>query len=306
MARPTPRDVHIDSALTSVSIAYRNPLYIGDEILPRIRVTKQSDYYFVFSKGAWFRIPSFTRRAPGRRAVRVDYSLTTGSYACVEHAFAKGVADETRENADDPLSPETEAVEFVSDNLLRAHEKRISDLVFTGANWATTAAASTKWDVDTSDPIGDVNTMRESVQALIGREPNIMVLGYNVWADLKDHPDMLDRIKYTQRGMLTQELAASLFEVDKLLIGKALYDSALEGATAVMTQIWGKSVLMLYVPPAPALMTPAAGYAFEWKPMEVARFREDQERQDVFEVRHSVAEKITGSDAGYLLTSVVD
>jgi len=245
-----------------------------------------------------------SRRAPGQRAARVDYTLSTGSYACVEYAVAKGVPDELRENADDPLSPEAEAAEFAADNLLRLHEKRVADVAF-GTGWSSSANASTKWDVDTSDPIGDVNTARETVQGLIGREPNVMVLGYNVWADLKDHPDMLDRIKYTQRGILTTELAASLFEVEKLLIGNPLYDSAFEGATAVMTQIWGKSMLMLYVPPTPALMTPAAGYTFQWKAMSAARFREDQERQDVFEVRHSVDSRVVSADAAYILKLVV-
>jgi len=305
MPRATPRDAHLDTALTSVSIAYRNPTYIADQVFPTVGVNKQSDYYFVFDKGSWFRIPSMSRRAPGQRAARVDYTLSTGSYACVEYAVAKGVPDELRENADDPLSPEAEATEFAADNLLRLHEKRVADIAFGDSSWSSSANASTKWDVDTSDPIGDVNTAREAIQGLIGREPNTMILGYNVWADLKDHPDMLDRIKYTQRGILTSELAASLFQVDKLLIGNALYDSASEGATAVMTQIWGKSMVMLYVPPTPALMTPAAGYTFQWKPMSTARFREDQERQDIFEVRHSVNSRVVSADAGYILKLVV-
>jgi len=45
--RPTPRDAHLDSALTSVSIAYRNPTYIADQVFPTVGVNKQSDYYFV-------------------------------------------------------------------------------------------------------------------------------------------------------------------------------------------------------------------------------------------------------------------
>lgn len=305
MARPTSRDVHQDAALTNVSIAYRNEEYIADQVFPAVNVTKISDKFYIFDKGAWFRVESRAVRAPGTRAARMDYTLSTGSYVCVEYAFAKGVSDEVRDNSDDPLRPEIEAAEFVTDNLLRAKEKRVGDLVSACANWANSVTPSTKWDDDTSDPLGDVDTARTAILQATGMMPNTMVMGWEVWEDLKNHPDLLDRIKYTERGVLTSDLAAGLFEVNKLLVGRSVYESAEEGETSSMAFIWGKQATLLYVPESPGLMKPASGYVFRFKAREVSRFREDQERQDVFEARHSVSENITGSDAGYVMSAVV-
>lgn len=305
MARPTARDVHTDTALTAISIAYRNPDYIAGQVLPTVTVKKISDKYYVFDKGAWFRVEDRAYRAPGTRAARMDYTISTGSYVAIEYAFAKGIPDEVRENADEPLRPETEAAEFVTDNLLRAWEKRTADLVAGSANWANAASPTTQWDDDTSDPIGDVDAARKTVIQATGVLPNCLVMGYEVWEDLKGHPDLLDRIKYVQKGVLTTDLAASLFEVDHLLVGRAVYDQAAEGQSASMAFIWGKTATLLYVPANPGLMIPAAGYTFQFKPRQVSRFREDQERQDIIEAHHCVDECITGSDAGYCIPSAV-
>ena len=82
MARPTPNDVHIDSALSNISIAYRNEAYIADKVFPIVPVQKQSDYYFVFGKSMWYQ-DNVAVRAPGTRAARADYSVTSASYIAI-------------------------------------------------------------------------------------------------------------------------------------------------------------------------------------------------------------------------------
>jgi len=306
MARPTARDVHVDRPLSNIAIAYRNDTYIADQVFPQVPVENQSDVYFIFDKGAWFRLPDKSMRAPGTRAPRIDYTLTTGCYFCVEYALANGIPDEVRDNADDPLQPDENATTFVTSNLLNLYEDRVATLVTACANWANSASPTTQWDSATSDPVNDIDTARNTVLKEIGRLPNTLVMGWEVWTALKDHPDLLDRIKHTQRGILTSDLAAEVFEVDRLLVGKAVKDSAtLEGETASMGFVWGKQAILMYVSPAPALMEPAAGYTLVWRPFETSRFHEDQERQDVVEVRHNIDEVITGSDAGYCIAAAI-
>ena len=52
MPMPTVRDVHIEAPLSAISIAYRNPSYIADQIFPRVSVSKKTDYYWIFGKEA--------------------------------------------------------------------------------------------------------------------------------------------------------------------------------------------------------------------------------------------------------------
>src|SRR3990167_10949174 len=98
MPRPTSSQVHRDAILDRISIAYRNETYIAEQIFPLVPVGKQSDFYYVFDKSSWFR-DRVAYRAPGTRAKRADYALTTASYFCMPYALAKGVPDEVLRNA---------------------------------------------------------------------------------------------------------------------------------------------------------------------------------------------------------------
>lgn len=308
-ATPGRHDVHIDSAMTNISIAYRNTGYIADKIFPNVPVNHQSDKYFKFEKDSWFRDEAGVR-APGTRAPRVEYAMDQpGNYACIEYAAAKGVPDETVLNADNPLRPDRTASEFVTDKLMLRKEKDVADLVNTSGNWTTSGSPTGgQWNDDTSDPISDVtgsSGVHETIRGLIGLRPNTCVMGAAVWAALKRHPDFLDRIKYTQRGVLTVEIVKELLEVQNLYIGDPIINSGKEGATASYADIWGKYCWFGWVPPNPSLDVPAAGYVITWKKRQINRYREDQEHQDVVECLENWDSKVTCADAGYLLTSVV-
>lgn len=213
------------------------------------------------------------------------------------------------DNADNPLNPDREATEIVTEKLLIRKEKDVADMVQTSANWTNSGTPSGGvWSGDTSDPINDVvgpSGIRETMRQLIGSYPNTMVLGATVWAALKRHPDILDRVKYTQLGVVTTDLVAQLFEIEKLIIGTAVIDSSLEGATSSFGDIWGNYAWFGLVPPNPGLMTPAAGYQFVWKPRQINRYREMEEHCDVIECLENWDSKVTSADSGYLLTSVV-
>lgn len=305
MPTPTVRDVHTDVALTNVSVAYKNGLYLYDQVFPTVGVTKQSDFYYIFDKGAWFRDLA-ARRAPGTRSQRADYSLTTGSYICENYALAKGIPDEVRKNSDAPLRPDVEATEFVTDALMRSREGRVATIVTTCTNWASASTVGTQWSDDTSDPVGDIWNAINSIVKLIGRMPNVGLFSWDVWQHLRQHPDMLDRIKYTRPGgNLTTQDIATMFDLPKVLVGTSLTDSSTEGNANSLSYVWGDYFWVGYVAPAPALMTPSAGYVLEWNARTVNTYREDQEHQDVIEAMEYTDEVITASDAGALLANVV-
>jgi hypothetical protein len=103
MGSPTTRDVHVDSVLTNISIAYRNPNYIADQVFPVVRVNKQSDLFFVYEKTAWLRNEA-AYRAPGTMSQTADYGVTTASYFAMPWYINHILPDEVRDNADNPLT----------------------------------------------------------------------------------------------------------------------------------------------------------------------------------------------------------
>lgn len=305
MPSPTARQSHIDRALTNVSIAYSNAEYIGPGVFPRVPVQKQSDKFFTFTKGNWFRDDA-AARAPGTRAPRGDYELSTDNYLAVEKALAKQVPQEVIDNSDDPLTPLVRATEYVTNKLFLNQEIDILDLVF-GTGWASSATPGTLWSSDAADPLGDIETGMNTVALAIGREPNTGVVGRGLWRYLKNHPDIVDRIKYGQTAggpaRVTEAAVAALAGLDRLMVARAIKNTADEGAADSFSFIGGNHMSLLYVTGSPALDEPSAGYLFSWMGREVNRFVEDQEHAQVVEARESWDTKLTASDAGYLIKS---
>lgn len=300
---PTTGQVHIDTAMTNVSIAYKNDNYIADQIFPAVPVNKISGKYFVYTKADWLRNEAGVR-APATVGPISEYSLTAGTYACKEISHGKWVPDEVVENADMPIQPRRDATEFSTDKVLLYREVDVAADVF-GTGWATSSTPGTLWDDDASDPINDVEVGREAIVALIGREPNVMVIGRNVWTDLRHHPDLLDRIKYTQTGTMTTQLLANLLGVPKLLIGNAIYTTTAEGQTATYSFIWGKHAWLGFVAPNPSLLTPSAGYTFTWHNRVTENIRQDITKANLVRVTWHYDTKVTATDAGYLFKSCV-
>lgn len=305
MPTPTLHDVHVNAVLSNISIAYKNSMYIAERVFPRVPVQKKSDFYYTFNKDAWFR-DDVAVRSPGTRAQRADYGISSASYVAIEYALAKEVNDEVYANADTPFRPAMEATEFVTDALLRAQERRVATKVMTSSNWANSASPTVQWTSDSSDPWNDIDDAIANVINNTGVMPNTMVMSYDVWRELRKHPDFLDRIKYTRpSGKIEVADLSTWFNIPNILIGTAIYDAAKEGQSASMSQIWGDDVWIGYVPSTPALMTPAAGYVFEWESRRVRTYRMDQERTDVFEASHATAEVISASEAGTVIWDAV-
>lgn len=317
MARPTPQDMHIVSALSNISIAHRNEMYIGEQVFPDVTVLKESDKYFIFDKVAWFRNEAGPR-APGTRANEGGYTLSSEQYTAIEIAFAKVVTDEEERNADSPLTPRRTAIEFATDKILLNKEKQIADLVFDAGSWAASATPGTTWEDPASDPIKDIEEGKEALVKAIGREPNVVVMGRQVWTALKRHPDLLDLFKHTEKGLIKLSDFQGLFEFPKVLIGKAIVSATLDqdgletnvsgtltAAVPTYNFVWGKNMWMGWVPSGPALAVPAAGYTFSWRTRDVKTFRRDEEEATVYRARQNFDVKVTSSDSGYEFIDVV-
>lgn len=309
MARPTYQQVHIDVPLTNISVAYTPGDYIGLDIFPNVPVVHISDKYFTYTKSDWLR-NEVGVRAPGTRASRGDYGLTTSNYFTVEQAVAKGVPDEIVANADNPLKPLEDGTRWVTEQLYQKLEVDVAGKAFANSTWtAGSATPSPLWSAALSNPMTDVQTARDNVVSNIGRMPTVGVMGYQVFTQLINNAEVLERIKYgagpTMPAAVNVSALSALFGGLNLKVGLAIQDTALDQATASLSFIWGKHMLVAYVAPGPALLTPSAGYVFTFLNREISRFREDQNRQDVIEGRWNYSVAVIAADAGYLLKSVV-
>lgn len=272
---PNRSDIHIDKALTNMSVKYLQDTanFIADKVFPVVPVAKQSDRYFMYKKEDWFRDDA-RLRAMGAESAGGDYDIdNTPTYFCNKYAFHKDVFEEDRVNADSPLTPDQDAMEFVVDKILLNRENNWAKTYFQSGVWeqdltGSDTAGSGKiiyWDdYDHSDPISDIANMSTAMAEITGKRPNTLTLGRRVYDALRQHPDILDRIKFTQRGVVTAELLASLFDVDRILVANSIQNVAKKGQEANMEFTMGNNALLTYAPPAAGLKKASAGYIFSW------------------------------------------
>lgn len=315
MPQPTSSQVHVDAILTNISVAYMQSQdnFIASKVFPVVPVSKQSDKFFTYTKNDWFRDEA-QRRADATESAGGGYNLGTDSYQADVYAFHKDIGDQTRANADAPINVDREAAEFVTSRLMLKMETQWVSSFFGSGVWATDSTPSNLWsDYTSSDPLNDVETGKRTILANTGFAPNTLVLGYDVFKTLKNHPDLVDRIKYTSAQTLTEGLMASLFDIDRVMVAKAVKATNNEGATGVYDFTHGKNALLCYSAPSPGLLQPSAGYVMSWTGVSgglgatigTSRLRMDQYRADRIEAEIAFDMKVIGSDLGYFFSSVV-
>ena len=239
------------------------------------------------------------------------YSLTRDNYFCKVWGLHKDIGDQTRANYDKPLDADRDATQFLTQRaMLRQEAQWVTDHFKTGV-WGTDATGGSTfnyWDsYAISDPITDIETAKETILSQTGFEANTLVLGYTVFRWLKNHPDIVERIKYTSANVITEDIMAKYFGVDRVLVAKAVINTAAEGVTASYGFTHGKNALLLYVAPAPSILNPSAGYTFSWKGVSeglgtnvgMTRFRMQHLRADRIECQLAWANKLVMSDLGY-------
>jgi len=329
---PTPKSAHVDSAMSNISVMHKNQMFIADRIFQTVPVKKQSDYFFKFQKGAWFRNEAGLR-GPGGRARRGGYPITTDSYHCKERAFAHPIPIELINNADEALRPWQNGIAFATNLVMLAKEKIVSDLITTAANWTSSEDCEALWVAGASNTfIVDILAAKETMRKLLGVYPNCLEIEAKTFKELKQESTILDRIKYTgTQGApadVTTQTLAQLFELDEVLIGGSIYSSAEEtvaGTDFVAVDLWETtatkgSAFLYYRPPSPGLEIPAAGYCFNWNGGEghesnkvakggsyrqVRYWWEDPEKQWVVEAAESFDAHVISKDAGYVFYDTI-
>jgi hypothetical protein len=316
--QPTQSDVHYDEVLTNISIAYIQDQtnFIATKVFPVITVAKQSDKYVVWDKNDWFRDEA-RKRADSTESAGSGFSLSRDSYFCDVYAIHKDLGAQTKQNQDAGLSLEETSVQFVTHRILLRQEIQWVSDYFTTSVWGTDYTVTNQWsDYTSSDPIEDIEANKETMLSTTGFEPNTLVIGYSAWRKLKQHPDIVDRIKLAGMGSgsparVTPQAVAAIFEIDNLYIAKAIKATNLEGETAAYGFTHGKHAWMGYVNPSPGRNAPSAGYIFSWDYANIGatvlvdRFEIRQKKTERFEAESAWDNKVVATDLGVFFPSVV-
>lgn len=305
--KPLKKNTTIDQALTNISVKVTNEKYIAENVVPVVRVGDSSGKYYKYDKSHLRDVED--RRAPGSGTHQAESGMAAkGDYSTFEHSLKDIVPDEIQAQADSPLNPRVDATEDLTERLQIGKERRLASYMADTGNLSnnTTLSGTDQWsDYANSDPIDDIKTARQSVQSSVLQKANTLVLGQEVYDELVDHPDVIDRVKYSQFGDSDEAILSRLFKVDNVIIGSAGYNSADEGASDSLEYIWGKHAWILYVQPSPSLKSISFGYYFKDEDRVVDRWYDEDRKGTWVRVGESYDKGIVAADAGYLVKDAV-
>lgn len=331
MSQPTAGDVHVNTPLTNMSVAYMQDAknFIADRVFPNLPVQKQSDRYYIYNRGDFNR-DEMEVRAPGTESKGSGYDLdNTPTYFANKYAFHKDIPDDIRSNSDSVLDADRDATLYLAQKALIKRERVWAANYFATGKWTTlytgvSASPGTgtvlQWNDKNATPIEDVRAAKTAILLLTGFEPNVLVLGRQVYDKLADHPEFIDRVKYGQTGSSANtpakanlEIMAQLFEVDEVLVMNAIYNTAAQGATDSNSFVGGKSALLVYRTKTPGLLVPTGGYTFSWtgylgasaNGTRMKKFRMEQLGSDRAEIEMAFDLKLVGADLGAFFTTII-
>jgi hypothetical protein len=332
MPQPTSGDVHVNRPLTNISVAYSQEAagveFVADRAFPGIPVEMKSDLYYTY-KRADFNRDEMQQRALATESAGSGYGLdSTGTYNCNVWALHKDVDDQIRANSDSPLSPDRDATIFLTNKALIRRENVWAGAYFKSGVWTGEVAGQATadsthvvyWDTyGTSSPITDIRHAKTQARLNSGGfAPNIGVFSRAVFDKLVDHPDFIDRTKYGQTApnpaMATRRIIAEILELEEVLVMDAVYNTAAEGATESTSFIGGLSAALFYRPRNAGLMTPSAGYTFNWTGLigstggaglRIKSFRMEHLASDRVEIDAAFDMRVVSKDCGFFFSNVI-
>jgi len=306
---PYASEVHVNTPLTNVSVKYPVGNLIGDQVFPVVMVKKESDVYYRYDR-SYQQIPE-TARADGAESNEVSWGATTSAYLLKDHGLKEIVTDRSRNNQDAPLDLDVDTTENLTKRILLRREKDIADTVLTITSFSQTHAAGATWTTltTTTDIVNDINTACAVVMARAGVKPNLMVIPQQSYMGAKEQPNLIEKIKYSERAVLTSDIIGSMFDIDQVLVGRSIYDSSDEGIATItgIEYIWDTNTFVGYKENAPGIRKISAGYTLQLSlkgnPYQVKKWREEARGGDMIEVGTMYQPLPVASLCGYLITA---
>lgn len=324
----TPNQIHVDEALSQISVAYQNPDLVCEEIFPVVGVDKMSDVFFKFSK-QHFRTLSDAGR-PGVDVNEIPIDLDARGFYMVDgHMLDYPMPDQIAANADPGADLDIEQVLKVTASIRLNEENALAAAVTSTANITQNATLSgpTQWsDFVNSDPFLVIDQKKSTIRKATGLLPNRLLISEYTYLTVRNHPKLIDRVKYTQIGArrpLEAGELAEAFGVEKVLIGAALKQQNNEGQADSLDYIFGKDALLFYRPPSPGKRIAALGYTFVFMASVtengrlqgdlnspsggfiVRRYRFEKRRSDVIGVDFYYDQRFIDANCGFLFKACV-
>lgn len=304
----------IDPVLTSIAQGWQNNDFVGSALFPQVTVGARAGKVIAFGKEDFMLYN--TARAPGENTKRIGVGYADSNFALVDYSLEGALPleilqESAAQSKGFSIDSAAMTINKVRNIMALRLEKAQADLARNAANYAAgnkvTLSGTSQWSdfTGTSNPISVVETAKDAIRSATGKRPNTMVLGAAVMSKLRQHPVVVDRLKYTGRDVATAEILASLFGVQRVLVGESIYASD----AGVFADVWGKDVVLAYTDTATLadMGAPSYGYTYNLNgyPVVEEPYYDRNSKSWYFPVSSAEAPVIAAASAGYLITNAV-
>jgi hypothetical protein len=303
----------VDVVLTNIARAYKPEGFIYNDVLPTIPVNEDAGKYMVFDG---FFDDDTDNKVPDRALTpEIDTNWSTDTYYCEDYRLKISVTAKEVRNAHSAVRLRQTKTESLLMRMALRRERRAATLLrktTNGGGLNLGAAPSVNWDQATATIEVDIKTGAMAVRDVIGMTTNTMVIPYKVAYEMSMQEDIRALLRWDVTGRpqnvleLGDRLLPNVIHGHRVIIAGAMRNTAGEGGTKSLTDIWGDHVRLLYVAPGGGGWgVPSVGYSFKALPEVVDRWKEDDPPVEFVRAWECVDEKITAPDAGYEIASVL-
>jgi hypothetical protein len=273
---PNRTDLYVNKLLGNFAVGWMQSqdVFVAGKVFSYLPVDEKTGNYGEYDRADWLRDEA-APRAPGTPSAGGDYDIDlSGEYICKRISYHSDVDNEKIAVTQKPFNLKRDATRYVSRKFLIYNERKFStDFFGASKGWNDRAGvdsgASTnqfiRFNKTGATPVDTVQKYRDEIAAY-GFTPNVILASPDVHRCLCNHADVLGRIQYSQKGIVTDSLLAELFEVKNYYVGRAVANTAAKGATEATSFIFSNGLWIGYVDPSPGSVdTPTAGATFAWR-----------------------------------------
>ena len=292
-----------DPVLTNLAQGYHNLELVGEVLMPTVEIDKEAGKIPKFGRLA-FRLPSTVRNLRGTSNRLDPEDITAIDVALEEHDVEYAI--DYREENEAIFSLRQFALNTTQDVIALGREKEVATLALDENKYDSgnkvTLSGTSKITSKQADIFAMFDMGIRAVKRAIGRKPNVCVIAGDVWAALKEHPAVIEKLKYSQVAIVTPEVFTKLIGIDTVKIGEAVYEESSQ-----LKDIWSDAIVLAYVAPRSAerkgtVYEPSYGYTVRRQGgLFVDTYKENGGKLEVIRTTDIHKPHLLGSAAGYLI-----
>lgn len=278
----------VDPVLSNVARQYRPHGFIYDELVAPQPVMVNVGQYPVFNLAKFFAARGDAAVADDAATPLVDFEWDTEFYSCQDYRLRTRITRKERLQVNPALRLEMTKTTGLLGIMALEREKRLATALRSTENGGQLTAKpfavlGKKWDEGTkTEPAEIQKTLQKAgqqVYKLTGLRPNTLQITEEIALAISQDPNVIEIIKYLagvefiQSGNIAGN--SGLMNInDSCVLPKKLWgfkivcadgvleNSAPEGATANLSEVWGNVARLLYINPNAAWGTPTVAYSF--------------------------------------------